>query len=288
MTLRRRTLFNLALMGGVALLALIAWLGGDEEQPAPPALLTNIAPAVINHITVERGGNDALRFERKGKDWRMTTPVNAPAHPARLGSVLQLLAEPVHARLPLDDAARQRFGLAAPAVRVILDEQRIAFGDTNPLDDRRYVEYGGEACLISDKLYVQLTQGPGFFLDNRLLPEGVKLTRIRYPDRVLEYDGATWRSTPETGLGADAAAAVALAWGSVRAVTVRLLQPAVPAGRVSLETLDGQKIEFDIVQAEDTPLLVRADAGLQYHLDALAARQLLLLPQEPDAETGSQ
>ncbi|MGH8630264.1 MAG: DUF4340 domain-containing protein [Burkholderiales bacterium] len=274
---RRRALVNLLLAALVLALALLLVLTGPQPREEKQPSLTGISPAQVAHIRIERADADSIDFERDTSGWRLTAPVTARAHPARINGVLGLLGEEVYARFPAAPDALRRFGLSQPQVIVRLDQHRFAFGDINPLDEHRYVLYGDTVHLIGDSLFFQLTQDPGFFIDNRLLEDAVRPRRVRYAERTLTFTDGSWKSEPESGLGADTVRNSALAWETARAITVRTFDDRPTTASVGIDTEQGETITFDIVETAPAVVLARRDLGIQYHLDAHTAKQLLLL-----------
>lgn len=283
----RRVLANVLLVVVITALGLFLVLSRPRpEQTEAPSLAHGIDSEQLSRIRIERAGLDEVSFERDGSAWRMTTPVAARAHPARINSILGLVHETVYARFPAEPGALKRFGLVDPRVRVYLDRHIFALGDTNPLDERRYVLYGDNVYLIGDSLYFQLTQNAGFFIDSRLLDADAHPVRIQYPDRLLTQAGGAWTSEPETGLGADAVQNAALTWESARAISVRTLQDQPGTGTVVVELQGGATVRFEILETGPAVILARRDLGVQYHLDAYTARQLLLV-HEQQSDPGS-
>ena len=279
----RRTFLNIALAVLITAIAALLWLLPPEEQQPAPVLVPGVDPASIDTIRVQRTGNTELRFRRDGRNWRMTAPVTAPAHEARINALLGLLTDQSLATLPAADLGR--FGLAEPAVVVELGPHRIALGDAHPIDAQRYVLYGDAVHLVPDSLYAQLSQNAGFFIDNRLLPPGAQPSRLRYPAFTLAWGNGGWREVPTASRDAAALLAVIGTWKSARALAVRTpMKPAETLGVISIETATGT-ITFDIVALDPAPILARRDLDLQYHLDAFTAEQLLILP--PAASTSA-
>lgn len=274
--MRRQTRANLVLASAVALLAVfLLWSEPTEKSPAPKPL-TPIAAAAVQAIHVDRTQGQAMHFERHGEHWLMTAPVGAPAYGTRISAILGLLAEPSHAQLAVSKKELARFKLDAPAVTLRLDGHEVAFGDTDPLNDRRYVRFEGRVHLIADTLYFQLTQNPGFFIEPRLLPEDAVPVRIAYPEFTLSEQDGTWTQQPDAGLGAGKLKAIALNWETARAITVRTPLEGAAGGQVEIETRAGERVRFDILAQEPNLILGRADLGVQYHMDNYTAEQLLL------------
>lgn len=280
--MQRRTILNLILVALVAAIAALLMLAPVEEHSPAPVLVPGADPATIDTIRVQRAGAPELLFHRDRARWIMTAPVTAPAHEARINALLGLLADQSLAQLPA--TGLDRFGLETPAVIVELGTHRIALGDSHPIDEQRYVLYGGAVHLVPDSLYPQLTQNAGFFIDSRLLEPGTRPTRIRYPAFTLELAGGSWREIPAGGRDAAALLAVVGNWKTARALAVRTpAKPAEALGTITVEASGTAPIVFEISALEPAPVLARRDLDIQFHLDAYTAGQLLLAS-PPSAE----
>jgi hypothetical protein len=275
----RRALLNVILLTAIAAIAAAIWLTPPETEQPAPALVPGVDASSIDSIRVQRAGGADLRFRRDGDGWSMVEPVAAPAHEARINALLGLLTDQSLARLDGEGADLARFGLADPAVTVELGPHRIALGDPHPMDEQRYVLYGGAIHLVPDSLYAQLTQNAGFFIDNRLLPAGARPTRIRYPAFTLESADGAWRELPSGSRDAAALSAAAATWESARALAVRTPAKAADnAAAITVELPPGAPVVFEILALEPAAVLARRDLDIQYHLDAFTAQQLLLAP----------
>lgn len=271
--MRRRLLANVILAAAVTALTAVLLLTPEPVPESPPPL-TAIAPDRIAQIRVERANDVPMSFERSGNDWIMTSPVRAPAYPARMASILGLLYEPSHAQLAAGKLAR--FQLDAPAVSLFLDAHEFRFGDTDPLQERRYVLHAGRVHLVADTLFFQLTQNAGFFIDPKLLSGEAPPRRIGYPGFALVNVDGAWRQEPEAGLTPDQAKDASLQWETARAIAVRTPIHGAASGRLRIEPGKGDAIEFDILSQDDNVILGRPDLNVQYHLDDYTAEQLLL------------
>ncbi len=275
-TLRRRLALNLSLaliIGGLAVVVYFVPPGQVVEQaktlvPAP-------APD-IHTIQVERHGKLRLLFQREDNDWMLRVPVVAPAHPRRIRDLLTLPSLPVHASLDIKADELPRFNLDPPLAVLRLDDYLFEFGGTDGLDEGRYVRYQQQVHLVPDNVYPQLTQGAGFFIDPRLLKEGLRPTRIAAPHRMLWRENNAWHSEPAPAAGEPAADAIATAWESAEALSVSLGADAPGGQRIALTFAGEITIEFDFVEHDGRPTLLRRDLNLSYNLDPEQARSLML------------
>jgi hypothetical protein len=151
----------LVLAGGLAALALLE--PGREPPPAMPPLLELTAER-IERIAVERSGQERLAFERRDGHWWMIAPERGFANPVLIHPILQLVearCAPSYAVAELD---LPRLRLDPPRLRLWLNSQEIYFGDTAPIDGRRYLRIGGTVHLCPDRLYPLLTSAAASFL----------------------------------------------------------------------------------------------------------------------------
>jgi len=149
---------NLVLAGlAVVLLALELWPGaGPARHP-----LTGLDTERINAVRIERDDRLQLALRRHDDGWRMTHPTDSAARPRRVAQLLGVArAQIVH---DLGDADLARYGLESPKAVLRLDALTIAFGDTDPTRQGRYVAIDGAVRVIDDVYYKLLTLPPRHF-----------------------------------------------------------------------------------------------------------------------------
>lgn len=276
--LRRRAILNLVLALLVAGLAMFVTLSPPGKKGEPELTLVPVPPGDIRSIQIERAGKPKLQFAREGDRWYLRDPVVAPANPRRIQDLLAVPALPVTARFEVKHLDLARFGLEPPLVTLRLNDDTFEFGETEPLDGKRYVHYHKQVQLVPDTVYLQLTQSPGFFIDTRLLEKGLRPVRISAPRRVVWLQDGAWWSDPAPAAGEPPAAAVARAWETAQALTVHVGADAGGGQRITLNFARGFSIEFDFAEQDGNPVLVRRDLNLQYYLDPGQAGQLMLMP----------
>lgn len=269
------------------MLGAVAWLAPGPDDAGVMRTLLPRAPDPPAAIVVERAGLPALEFERTGDHWFLRTPGRVPAHPRRMADLLAVPALPVVTTLDVERGAWPAFGLSPPAVTLHLDGQVLAFGTTDALDGRRYVLQDGQVHLVAERVFAQMLQGPEFFVDPRLLREGLQPMRIATPLRRITRSGAGW--IDEDAGGAPAAADLARAWLEAEATAVRFsADPAADHGTVTIGLADGATIVFALVRINGQDGLERRDLGLRYLLDTSELPALALAAAaDPRAAAGS-
>ena len=276
--MRRRVALNLCLALLAAGLAVIVFLIPSRPEPALPRPLVASPNPDVRSIQVERTGKPRLEFARAAGGWTLRAPIVAPAHPHRIRDLLALPTLPASPGLDIKDADLPRFGLHPPLATLILDKDTFEFGITEGLDGRRYVRHQRQVQLVPDTLYPQLTQGADFFIDTRLLREGLRPERIAAPHRVVWFQDNAWRSEPAPATGEPPADAIASAWETAQALTVASAVDAGDGQPITLTFAQGIRIEFVMMERDGQIVLQRRDLKLRYLLDPEQARALMLIP----------
>ncbi len=276
--MRRRVALNLSLALLVAGLTLFAFLLPPGQAPAPPQRLVPVPDQDVRSIQVERAEKPRLQFEREAGGWILSAPIVAPANPHRIRDLLALSALPAGAPLQIKDNELPRFGLNPPLATLSLDADSFEFGITDGLDGRRYVRHQRAVRLVPDNIYPLLTQGVDFFIDTRLLREGLRPERITTPRRVVWFQDGAWHSDPAPGAGEPAAESIVSAWETAQAMTAGSGVDVDRGQPVTLTFAQGITIAFEVVERDGQVVLLRRDLNLHYQLDPEQARALMLMP----------
>lgn len=274
-----KMLLNLALLGFVLLLAGIAFIEPGKEEPK----VLHLTEAETDTATkVELQNKESLVFEKRDGRWWLTAPFPAPANDVRIRQLLEIPRSESEAQYPLKNEELAKYELDKPKAVLTIGGTRLAFGGSDPLDMRRYVQVGNTLSLVNDDFFHHLIASATDFVDKKLLPDDGAPNEILLPGlkASLAADG-TWTLEPPSDAGAGMSDLVT-AWRGARAIEVkRIEQPA--QGDIVRIGFAGAKpaVEFVIVQREPDLLLTRNDWGLQYLLSAESAKQLLTL-QKPE------
>ncbi|MGH8585100.1 MAG: DUF4340 domain-containing protein [Gammaproteobacteria bacterium] len=271
-----RLALNLGLIGLVAILVLLAVYEPGLNAPKQPPRLSTIEGPVVKAITVTGKDGEAIVLAKEGERWMMRAPYSVPANPGRVQSILGFLEGTSQASFPAQGHDLQRFGLAEPTVRMEVDADGFAFGDTSPMNSQRYVLYKGQVHLTTDALYDQLLADPGDFVSPRLVEEGRQLTAIQLPGATVEHQKGGWVLHPEDAAVADEALArLADDWLSAQALAVRKRRDAASQDTVTLELKDAAALRFEVLAREPELVLARPELGLEYRLGSEMAERLL-------------
>lgn len=275
----RRFLINLGLLFCVIGLAIFLTLDRDDEVVKQEITLTKIDPESIHVIYIERQGLDDIIFQKQDDHWDMQSPFNLPANYSRIKVMLKLLQAHSYDHFSAADNDLTPFKLAVPTVSIILNDTRIAFGDTNPLEEKlRYVLIKDTVHIINDSLFHQLQTSATFFIDPKLIPPGATIKTIRLPELSIENTG------DDTMTGAYHQ--IIKAWNRLESISVRKYEETEPIDTIKLELTTGEIIEFIIISDRPNLILARPDKGIQYHISNTVSDSLF--PTRPETETISE
>lgn len=273
----KRALLNLTLVVAVAVLTTVVVLEpGKQAPPAGPAL-TPWTAAEVNTLRIERGDAPPVVLERQAEGWRMSAPRSLPAHAIRAGMVSRAAEIASLSRIGTPgDLAQYR--LAPPLATLTLNDHTLAFGDIDPLQQRRYLLVDGALHLTADTLFPLINRGWSHFVDPALLPPRTRIEAIHLTDGTrLTRDDTGWSVTPQReGGSADAPVRLVDAWRHTQALAVSPLGDEMKSDEAVTLTLEGgDTIRFEILRRQPELLLARPDLGLRYQLadggDALLA-----------------
>lgn len=271
-----RMALNLGLIGLVGILVLLAVYEPGLDAPKQRPRLTAIEGPAVKAITVTRKDGEAIVLSKEGERWMMRAPYSVPANPGRVQSILGFLEGTSQASFPAQGHDLKRFGLAEPKVRMEVDADVFAFGDTSPMNGQRYVLYKDRVHLTTDALYDQLLADPGDFVSPRLVEEGRELAAIELPGATVEHGESGWVLRPEdASVETGALAKLADDWLSAQALAVRKRRDAASQDTVTLELKDAPALRFEVLAREPELVLARPERGLEYRLGSGMAERLL-------------
>jgi len=263
----RRLLINLLLFLCVIGLAIFLSRGGNKEIIKPAVTLTDIRADSIHVIHIERRDLDDIIFQKQGDHWTMQSPFTLPANPSRIKVMLELLQAHSYDHFSAPDNDLTPYMLAVPAVSIVLNDTRIAFGDTNPLEKKlRYVLVKDTVHIINDSLFHQLQASATFFLNPKLIPPDATIKTIHLPE--LKIDNT------EKGNMSGAHRQIINAWKQVESVSVRKYEEIEAIDTVKIELDTGELIEFIIVSDRPNLILARPETGIQYHISSTVSDSL--------------
>jgi Domain of unknown function (DUF4340) len=259
MLVRLRLFINLLLFLCVIGLAIFLIRGEVKEKVKIEVTLTDIQPDSIHVIHIERRDMDDIIFQKQDDHWDMQSPYNLPANSSRIKVMLKLLQAHSYDNFSAADNDLTPFMLAVPAVSIVLNDTRIAFGDTNPLEEKlRYVLIKDTVHIINDSLFHQLQASATFFLDAKLIPPDSKIKAIQLPELNIE--------NAEDDTLSGAYHQIINSWNQLESISVRKYEEIEAIDTIKIDLASGERIEFVIVSDRPNLILARPERGIQYHI----------------------
>lgn len=221
-----------------------------------------------------------MDVHRTADGWQMAKPYELPADGLRMRALLALARAQSLARFPAADSPLSRYGLDPPRARIILGERVFDWGDTEPLDGRRYVLHGENVHLVADSFFPHLNADAASYLHPGPMGPDAELVEIYLSGTRLRLEDGRWRrEPPDAGLSADRINALADDWATVRARSVSRFDPSL-SWTQSVEARRADESgprRFRVAWTDYEVVLGRPDAGIQYHVMRKAGERLLAL-----------
>ena len=155
--MNKRNRLNLGLLGLVTALLLIAVFEPGRESPPTPVPLLELAPEQVQNIGIERPGQEAVVLRKQAGAWFLIKPLEAPGNTALIDAVLKITTAVCPLRYPSTALELAKLQLDPPLLTLILNDQELAFGGTESLDNRRYLRIKDTVYLCTDRYYYLLT-----------------------------------------------------------------------------------------------------------------------------------
>ena len=274
-----RSLLNLAMAGIAIGLGLTAWFRPGLEPPATPQPITTLSPAQVSHIRIDRLQRPSLTFTRQDGDWQLDGNPPLPASPFQVHALLAILQAQPARSYPADTLDLQELGLNPPQATVTLDDRTtLLIGNTEPLDNMRYVRYGATIYLIEDRYQHLINANRTNFSERRLLDPDAVITRLALPDlTLLQTTHGDWEIEPDNaGISADAIQQLLTDWQQASALYVRPHEPGTADARITLQLAGSDTpLVFELVSRTPEFILARPDLGIQYHFSNGTGEHLL-------------
>jgi hypothetical protein len=286
--MNRRWLLNSILLLAIAALTTVAVLRPGLKTTAPKARLTALDPRTIRHVRIEQPNRRTIVLADHDGHWYMEAPVGARAHVFNTARVLRVAMAVVQKKLP-PTAGKDpaQFGLDKPRAVLQLDDQRITFGGTNPVNDLQYVEYQDRIYLVAGRNFQDVARSYSDFLDSHLFRQDRKPVALYLPGLSLILKDGRWIVHPGSDkLTTDRINTFVDEWRYAQALSVEKYQGKPVHRQIRIRFAPDKKggkpgtVVVDILSRHGELVLYRPDEGLEYHFPEEVGKRLLEL--KPD------
>lgn len=267
---------NLVLLIAVSALAAFVYLKPRGDKPASYALSV-LHAADVKRVQLERKGDPAIRIERKGERWFITTPLSTEADSFQVQRLLAILDARSDHRLAATDLAR--FDLDQPLMRLTIDGEQFGFGAVNAATREQYVLAGGAVYTVSPRYGAMMPVDVAHLIRRQLFAANESPVRFEFRDFTVALREGKWHVSPPSGeLSQDDINRWIDAWRDAVALRAEPYSGGERIDAVKLRLKDGRTLELDILQRVSEFVIARPDQKLRYHFAANIAGRLLVPP----------
>lgn len=271
----KRLWINVGLLVFIVFLSTVLLMPEDKTEQDLPRL-TSIEKNDIVKIEVLRKNLNNFEFNKQGETWQMNLPQQFLANSARINAMLHILGSESHGQLNPAEVDLARFDLIDPIITLKLNDYVFQFGNTDAIDQRRYVLFDGTIYLTNDSLYTQLTTNAAFFADTKILPLDFEIDAIQFPENKMELHDGQWQLQNLMDVSPDQLKQIVFAWNNASAISVNKYSGPDSASSIIVSSPNDEAIEFIVVSTEPHLVLGRKKLGIQYHLGSDETKRLLL------------
>ena len=265
--IRDRWLLNLGLLAAVILLSIALLIDREKQQPVEQTLAT-ILPTDINKIRIVRSGKADIQFEKRADTWLMTAPYTIKADPVQVDNLLSIRLLRINTELDSPSLELSEFGLQTPHSALELNNTRINFGDTQPVDSQRYLLLNDKVMLVNDTMQELLNTSSLSFIDRQLVPVGTAIKAVRVNNQPVDLLSA---------------------WADTRAIWISLYAgdkiEGIPV-EIQLKN-ESTTINFHLQKREADAVLIRDEPKIEYHISHSTMQTLGLGPASEPADSNN-
>lgn len=277
--MKSKVILNLLLVLAVTAIALFAILRPAEKKD-PGTKLVDLQREQVTRISIERRKAAPIRLEKRTDGWHVTAPFTSRADIGQVDRVLDLTSANAKQKLPREDLAR--FDLDPPQVKVMLDEQSIAFGRINDITNEQYAATADAVYLVTPFYGYGIPADAGKLASRKLLADDEIPVAFDFGGyRVIRDDKGRWSSTGT--VPAKAAAELsqdefnrwADEWRVTYALSVEPHKGGARARGVTLRFKSGKSITLQAAGTDSGFTLLRNDENMLYRFGAQTGSRLM-------------
>lgn len=283
-----RNTLNLALAVLVAGLAGGAWYA-QKQKNAPKPTLTGLAADGVSSASVAWPDAPEIKLTRQGSEWRLTAPVLARVDRFEALNFGNLASAEIKETLTPEGLDLKQIGLAPPERVITLNDQRIEFGNVDPIESRRYVKLGEKVMLIDDPVSAVFDRDYHDLVAKELFATGEEIVGLELPGLSLSKtaEGA-WSAQPATAAATpEAIAKLVESWKIANAMWTEAGGEPPKGEQVRVLLKGGEAREF-VVAGRDPQFSLYAPAlKVRFQLSKALADELLKLPEPAPPATAT-
>ena len=263
----------------LSLLALIFFSSRDAELPEQPVIFS---PGLDNYqvIEIERRGEPTLVCRREQGQWLIQHTAESTlvlqANLWKLKQIIDNLSKTNY--LPVEgELEYSQFDLQQPLVMLKLDNREIGFGNTNPINRKRYISIDDKVYLIKDDVYRHVIDDWYEFIAKSLFDENKKMTSITINNvKAVRSKDLNWTlQAANHQPRMDQIQSFIDAWQHTQATVVTTAEKRNFNFTIDISFEDGDTRHYPAINEHDALILFDQRSKLEYHFSTAATKQLL-------------
>ena len=262
--MQRSLLTNIILF--VFVVALGTFMFTDEIDQNGVVKLSDLTADSIQRIEIHHRQREIL-IEKQDGNWQIKTPIAIAANQFRIKTILSMLDTSSHAQYDVNGLDLKKYDLDNTKTSIRLNDTAFEFGNTNPINNDRYVKVGDTLHLIEDLFYPLLSSQIGTLVARELIPENKTINKLVLPEQTLSRDeNGLWQGDKD--VSSDAIVEIIYQWQHKQAFSVHdyTRHDALGEIQVYLDNADSP-INFTITATEPWLIIARPDLELEYHFN---------------------
>jgi len=262
--MQRSLLTNIFLF--IFIVALGTFLFTNEIDQNGTFKLSDLTANSIQRIEIQHRQRHIL-IEKNDGQWQIKNPIAITANQFRIRTLLGMLETSSHAQYDVNGLDLKKYELENTETSIRLNDTLFEFGNTNPVNNYRYVKTGNTLHLIDDLFYPLVGSQIGTLVARELISENKTINKLVLPEQTLGRDeNGLWRGDKE--ISSDAIVETIYQWQHNQAFSVHdyTMHDALGEIQVYLSNTD-TPINFVITATEPWLIIARPDLELEYHFN---------------------
>lgn len=262
-----------------------AWMA-KQHKDKPKGSLTPLAAEGVSKIVIEWPGSPTIVLEKQAAEWQLTAPVKGRADRFEAVGATSLASTEVQGTVEGADVDLKELGLDPPDHVVTLNDVKIEFGGSEPLQSRRYVRVGGVVKLIDDPASAALDKDYADLVAKDLFAPVDELVKIELPSLTLNRaEDGSWTAPPGTANATpQSLKALADGWKNAKAMWNEAAPGEAMLGTaVRITTKAGGVRDYIVASLDPQFALYSPTLKVRHQLSKALADELLKLPEPKPA-----
>ena len=263
----------------LSLLAIIFFSSRDAELPEQPVIFS---PGLDNYqvIEIRRQGEPTLICRREQGRWGIQHTAESTlilqANLWKLKQIIDNLSKTNYLSIE-GELEYSQFDLQQPLVMLKLDNREIGFGNTNPINRKRYISIDDKVYLIKDDVYRHVIDDWYEFVSKSLFDENKKITYIAINNmKAVRSKDSHWAlQATNHKPGKDQIQTFIDAWQNTQAALVTTAEKRDFNFAIDISFEDGDTRHYIATNEHDTLIVFDQRSKLEYHFSTTSTKQLL-------------